>query len=55
MLMHDVQWFANMEAFDAHVDMSVPERKDKLMTWVGRYDKGTPFKGTVYGGFDEHV
>ena len=52
-LVHDIQWFADKEAFNAQFDMSDPETKDRLMKWLSFYDlPDNPFTGVVFGGWD---
>ena len=51
---HDVQFFANMDAFMGHVDMS-NERTKMNLAWTMLYDQTRPMTGTVYGGWDDRV
>lgn len=54
-MVHDVQWFNDMEAFKAHVDMTNEELKTIFMNWVMKYDMSHPFTGDVFGGWDQFV
>jgi len=54
-VMHDVQWFSNMDAFMAHIDFSNEKRKELVMAFINLCDKDKPFEGTVYGGWDARV
>ena len=52
---HDVQIFNSLESFMAHADMGNEPLKQKLMNWVPKYDMSIPFKGHVFGSWNETV
>ena len=54
-VVHDIQWFNDMTAFKAHVDMTNEELKPIFMNWVMKYDMSEPFSGDVFGGWDDFV
>ena len=51
-LVHDIQWFNDMDAFMQHVDFSNEQTKNTVMSWVMKYDMKIPFTGHVFGGWD---
>ena len=52
-VLHDVQIFNDQDAFNGHVDMTNEELKNKVMSWVGKYDMSHPFTGDVFGNWHE--
>ena len=54
-MVHDVQIFNSLESFLAHANMENEELKQKLMNWVPKYDMRIPFKGHVFGAWNETV
>ena len=54
-LVHDVQIFNSIESFMAHADMENEELKGKLMNWIPKYDMSIPFKGHVFGAWNDAV
>ena len=54
-MVHDVQIFNSIESFMAHADMEDQELKEKLMKWVSTYDMSIPFKGHVFGSWNDNV
>ena len=53
-VVHDVQVFANMDAFMGHVDYSNPDVVAAL-SWGNHYDQFNPMTGYVYGGWDDRA
>ena len=54
-MVHDVQIFNSLESFMAHVNFEDEELKQKVTNWISKYDMSTPFKGHVFGSWDETV
>ena len=56
---HDLQVFANKEAFDLHANMNIPELKDALMGLMANYDfsgkRGPALSGEVWAPDSEAV
>ena len=50
---HDIQWFNDRAAFNAHIDMTNPELKEKVMGWTSKYDMSHPFTGDVFGDWHD--
>ena len=50
---HDIQWFNDRAAFNAHIDMTNPELKEKVMGWTSKYDMAHPFTGDVFGDWHD--
>ena len=48
---YDFQWFANMDAYKAHVNFEDPEIKNAIMGYVGLQKPG--FSGVVFGNWDD--
>ena len=53
-MLHDIQWFNDINGFLAHIDMSNPATEKAMMDWVSKYDK-IPFTGDVFGGWNKQV
>jgi quinol monooxygenase YgiN len=53
-MVHDVQWFRNMDAFMAHVDFTNKKIEAAIMSFINLNEK-IPFEGVVYGGWDQRV
>ena len=54
-LVHDVQWWESLDSFMLHVDPNNQEMQDVLNDWVPKYDLSIPFKGHVFGGWNEEL
>ena len=54
-MVHDVQIFNSFESFMAHVNMEDEQLKQKVMNWIPKYDMSIPFKGHVFGSWNETV
>ena len=54
-LVHDFQWFNNIDSFLAHGDMTNPVTKQKVMDWTSLYDPAYPMTGDVYGNWNDQV
>ena len=54
-LVHDVQWWESLDSFMLHVDPTNQDMQDILNNWVPKYDHSVPFKGHVFGGWNEEL
>ena len=54
-LVHDFQWFNNIDSFLAHADMTNPVTKQKVMDWTSLHDPAYPMTGDVYGNWNDQV
>ena len=54
-MVHDVQWWDSLASFMLHVDPNNQDMQDILNDWVPKYDLSVPFKGHVFGGWNEEL
>ena len=54
-IVHDIQWFNDLDAFNGHIDMNNATTAKLLMDWVMQYDMSMPFQGDVFGGWNQGV
>lgn len=54
-LVHDLQWFNDIESFNAHADMNNKDTMEHIMNFVGHYNKDKKLEGVVFGSFDDNV
>jgi len=54
-LVHDVQWFSDLQAFFAHADTDWDVSKATIGNWIPKYDHSVPFKGHVFGAWNDDV
>lgn len=51
----DVQWFADMDAFMMHADMTNETTMQRMMGFLSFNDMSYPFEGVVMGGWDDRA
>ena len=54
-LVHDVQWWDSLQGFLDHTDKKNEKMMEALNNWIPKYDMSIPFKGHVFGGWNEDV
>ena len=54
-MVHDVQWWDSLQGFLDHTDKKNKKMMEALNNWIPKYDMSIPFKGHVFGGWNEDV